>query len=58
MEIKELKGVIAEMDIENYCTDIIDNAIGTLMLDSVAMKNLTLQLRKMPTYVKGCNLLE
>lgn len=52
MEMKELKGVIDEMDIENYSTDIIDNAIGTLMLDPIAMKNLTLQLRKIPTMIR------
>ena len=52
MKKEELQGFFDEMSIKDNCIDIIDNAIGTLMLDPVAVKNLASSIRNMPTLIK------
>lgn len=52
MKKEELQGFFDEMNIKDNCIDIIDNAIGTLMLDPVAAKNLASIIRKMPILIK------
>jgi len=52
MKKEELQGFFDEMNIKGNCIDIIDNAIGTLMLDPVAAKNLASIIGKMPILIK------
>ena len=52
MKKEELQGFFDEMNIKDNCIDIIDNAIGTLMLDPVAAKNLASIIGKMLILIK------
>lgn len=49
---EELQGFLNELNVKDNCVDIIDNAIGTLMLDPVATKNLVEKIGNMPTLIK------
>lgn len=49
---EELQGFLTELNIKDNCVDIIDNAIGTLMLDPVATKNLVEKIANMPTLIR------
>lgn len=49
---EELQNLADEMDIKDNCTELIDNAIGMLMMDSVATKNLVTQIGKMPILIR------
>lgn len=55
MKKEELQGFFDEMNIKDNCIDIIDNAIGTLMLDSVAAKNLASIIGKMLILIKDAS---
>lgn len=52
MKKEELQSFFDEINIKDNCIDIIDNAIGTLMLDPVAAKNLASIIGKMPILIK------
>ena len=52
MKNEELQKFLDGLDIKDNCTEIIDNAIGTLMLDPIAIKKLIGQIAKMPTLIK------
>ena len=52
MKKEELQGFLDEINIKDDCADIIDYAIGTLMLDPVATKKLVKEIRNMPTLIK------
>lgn len=41
-----------EKSIKDNCTQLIDNAIGTLMMDPIATKNLVAQIGKMPILIR------
>ena len=49
---EELQNLADEMDIKDNCTELIDNAIGMLMMDPVATKNLVTQIGKMPILIR------
>lgn len=49
---EELCSLIDELNIKDNCAELIDNAIGMLMLDPVATKNFTTQIAKMPIMIR------
>lgn len=49
---EELRSLIDELNIKENCAELIDNAIGMLMLDPVATKNFTVQIAKMPIMIR------
>lgn len=49
---EELQSLVDEMSIKDNCTELIDNAIGMLMMDPVATKNLVMQIGKMPVLIR------
>lgn len=52
MEKEELMGLFDELNSNDNYTEIIDNAIGTMMMDPVAIKNLVKIIGSMPTLIR------
>lgn len=48
----ELENLINELNIKDNCAELVDNAIGMLMLDPIAAKNLIIQIAKSPIVIR------